>query len=338
MKIGKLDSSKRVIIIAEIGNNHEGNFEQAVKLLHAAVDAGADCVKFQTFITDLYFNRHTDQARYDRLRKFELSQDQFRALASEAATRDVVFMSTPLDLESATFLNEIVPAFKIGSGENTFIPLLRLVATFAKPVIMSCGIAELNDIQVAQSLFEEEWNKGERGELALLHCVSSYPTPLDQVNLSAMDSLRSINNSAVGYSDHTLGITACLAAAARGARILEKHFTLDKRYSDFRDHQLSADPNEMSELVKRVREIELLLGSPKKQTRDVELAAKVSMRRSIVTLRNLPKGTILQIGDIGWTRPGGGFSPGEEGKVIGERLAIPLSAGEIIRPEHLKRN
>ena len=239
MRIGTVDIEKEVLVIAEIGNNHEGSFEAAVKMLHAAADAGVHAVKFQTYKTELYANPHHDEARFKRLKRFELTQDQFKKLKDTADTRGVMFLSTPFDLESAEFLNELVPAFKIGSGENTFYPLLEKIASFCKPIIMSCGISEVSSIRAAKTAIEAVWKRHNyTGELALLHCVSAYPTKPEEANLLAIKRLQREFGDVVGYSDHTLGIEAAVVSLGLGARIVEKHFTLDKNYSDFRDHQM----------------------------------------------------------------------------------------------------
>jgi sialic acid synthase SpsE len=333
MRIANLDSDERVVLVAEIGNNHEGSLTRAEEMLRAAADAGADVVKFQTFRTELFHNPQ-DTQRYARLRTFQLSFSEFERLAALAASLHVVFMSTPLDLESAAFLAPLVPAFKIGSGENTFYPLLERVAGFGKPVLLSCGLASLDEIRYSRAWLEHAAAAaGVSCEVGLLHCVSSYPAPPEQVNLRAISLLERTFDCTVGYSDHTLGIEASVAAVAAGARIIEKHFTLDKHFSDFRDHALSADPEDLRHLVERIRMTERLLGSPNKSRRPCEESLAPQMRRSITARRALSTGEVITFDDLMWTRPSGGLPPGAEAQLLGRRTRRALLAGEMITPE-----
>ncbi|MCZ6654670.1 MAG: N-acetylneuraminate synthase family protein, partial [Planctomycetota bacterium] len=306
MRIADADLSERVLIVAEIGNNHEGSYALAEELIGRAAEAGVDAVKFQTFRTEHYVSRR-DDARFERLKSFELSHDEFAKLAAVARQEGIVFLSTPFDLESVRFLDALVPAFKIASGDNTFYPLIDTVARRGKPILLSTGLADTTRIQHAKAVIEAVWAEiGVAPGLALLHCVSSYPVPPSQANLAAIGQLRAEFDCSIGYSDHTLGIEACRVAASLGARIIEKHFTLDKHYSDFRDHQLSADPREMAELVQAVRQVETMLGSGEKRLQECELSSERAMRRSITAARDLACGAIVTWEDITWVRPGGG--------------------------------
>lgn len=331
MKIGSLDLLQKVMIIAEIGNNHEGDFSRALEMLDAAAEGGAHAVKFQTIIPDLFANRHVTPERYERIKKFQLSFEQFTQLKERADAKGVIFMSTPFDLESARFLAPLVPAFKIGSPENTFYPLLELVGSFGKPVILSCGAADSDIVALAvERIRKSAATHNVSTEIALLHCVSSYPTPVDQANLRAIEHLSERFGLTTGYSDHTLGIQAAVLSVALGARIIEKHFTIDKNYSDFRDHQLSADPSELRALVSAVSEAEMLLGTPTKSIQPCEEGSLTAIRRSIVAIKDIPAQTIISEDDITWTRPGGGIAPGEEYKVIGKRISRGITRGEMI--------
>lgn len=331
MKLGKLDSNQRVLVIAEIGNNHEGSFTRAEEMLGRAAEAGADVVKFQTFIPELFISA-TDTARRERLGGFQLSFEQFAKLATLAADCGVEFLSTPLDMESFRFLDGISPAFKIASSDSTFLPLLDAAARTAKPVILSTGLADHALIEQAIARFETGWKQaGKRGELALLHCVVAYPTPPDQANVGAIATLaRAYPGCTVGYSDHTLGIEATVLSVAAGARIVEKHFTLDKNFSDFRDHQLSADPADLKRMVERIREAEILLGTGSKAPQQAELAIESAVRRSIAAGVDLPAGTVLTAEQLTWVRPSGGFAPGREAELVGRRLARAYARGEVI--------
>jgi len=332
MRIGSHDTDQRVFIIAEIGNNHEGDFELAKEMVRAAAQAGADAVKFQT-INPVELVSASQTARVAQLEKFRFSCDQFEQLAELTASCGALFMSTPFDLDAVRFLDELVPAFKVASGDNDFFPLLRAVAETGKPVVMSAGLMELTEVQRSRDYIRSVWQeKGISQDLAILHCVSCYPTPEEDANLRAIRALEGLN-VVPGYSDHTLGIDAAVAAVAVGARIIEKHFTVDKNYSDFDDHQLSADPADLKEMVRRIREMETLLGNPGKGMSGCEKASKMSSRRSIVAKTDLPAGTLLKWENLSWVRPGGGVPPGRESDVLGKCLRQSVAKGEMILPD-----
>lgn len=335
MLIGPFDTDRRPLVVAEIGNNHEGSCTLAEELIGRAAEAGVDAVKFQTFRTDHYVSRK-DEARFRRLRSFELSYSDFERLSRIARTAGLIFLSTPFDLESATFLNSIVPAFKVASGDNTFYPLLERIAGFGKPVLLSSGLADLGTLQGSKVFVESIWQRdGVAQELAVLHCVAGYPVPPGEANLAAIGRMRSEFHCTIGYSDHTIGVEASVLAVALGARIIEKHFTIDKHYSDFRDHQLSADPPEMAALVRRVREATTLLGTGIKVPQHCEQANEAALRRSVAVRRDMPQGAALTWDDLTWIRPGGGYPPGSELRVVGCTLRRPVHAGEILAPDTL---
>ena len=261
MNIEGRDTEKTVLIVAEIGNNHEGSFDIAQRMIGSAAKAGADAVKFQTIIPQQLVNS-ADIARLERLRSFQFSYAQFEALARTARDSGVIFFSTPFDIQSAYFLNSIQNVFKIASSDNNFMRLIETVAAFAKPMFVSTGLADLDLLQRIYSATSAIWNKnGVNPGFAFLHCVCSYPAPPDQANLGAIQKLKAhFPGAIIGYSDHTLGIEAATFAVAAGARIIEKHFTLDKNHSEFRDHQLSADPQDFRLLVSSIRRVEALQG------------------------------------------------------------------------------
>jgi N,N'-diacetyllegionaminate synthase len=332
MKIGQVDLRQRVCIVAEIGNNHEGSYGLAEEMIGRAAEAGADVVKFQTFIPEHYVS--CDQAeRLQRLRKFAFSSEQFENLAKFANTRGLEFFSTPFDLISADALSKFSPAIKISSGDNNFFPLLERVASFRKPIVLSTGLAGLSDVDEARNRIKAVWSSlSHSGELALLHCVSSYPTPPEAANLAAIRTLADkFTDCTIGYSDHTLGIEAAMLSVGLGARLIEKHFTLRKDFSDFRDHQLSADPAEMKELVSQVRQAEVLLGDGSKRAVAVEEPLRVAIRRSIAAARPLKAGATIHQDDLTWVRPGGGFAPGSEASAIGHKLARDVQQGQILQ-------
>src|SRR5215472_4631826 len=206
MQIGSCDLEERVLIVAEIGNNHEGNFEIAKDLVRKAAASGVAAVKFQTFNTEHYVSR-SDAARFERLKSFELSHDQFNELAGLARSLGMLFISTPFDLQSAAFLENIVDAFKIASGDNNYYPLLAQVARSHKPIIVSTGASDLTQVARTVAFVKDQWmNLGVQGQLAVLHCVSSYPVPPEQANLRAIPFLAGNFDCTIGYSDHTQGI------------------------------------------------------------------------------------------------------------------------------------
>jgi len=331
MRIRDWHSDERVLVVAEIGNNHEGDLGRARELVRTAAEAGADAVKFQTYKTEL-FVRPQDAERFERLTSFELSQENFAALADLAHELGLLFLSTPLDLESAAFLEQAADAVKIASGDNTFWPLLEHVARSDKPMIVSTGLL---DEREAGQVLEFLGRFRTLDTVALLHAVTAYPTEPEDVNLRAIPELAARLGVTVGYSDHTLGIDACAAAVALGARIVEKHVTLDPPPSDFRDHALSARPDELAELVRRVRAVEALLGEPAKRPQPAELEIREAVRRSIAARRDLPEGHTLTADDIVWLRPGGGIEPGRENELVGRVLGRAVSAGEHLRVEDL---
>ena len=339
MKIGSMDLDdrlKRVMIVAEIGNNHEGSVGLAEELIGLAAEVGTDAVKFQTFRTERYVSPR-DRRRFEQLRSFELGIGDMQRLAETARQAGMIFLSTPFDLDSARALEPLVEAYKVASGDNTFYPLLKTIAATGKPIILSTGLADLGDINQAKRTIERVWREqGVRGHLALMHCVSSYPVPIEQANLAAIETLKVAFGCTVGYSDHTLGIEAATYAVAAGARIVEKHFTIDRAHSDFRDHQLSADPEQMTRLVREIRQIERILGSGDPTLQPCERSLVEPLRRSLAAACDLAAGTVLGLDAITWLRPGdGAFTPGQEQQVIGRTLTAPLAAGEPITHEVL---
>ena len=332
MKIGNFDTDQKVFVIAEIGNNHEGSLEEAKKLVQAAAGAGANAVKFQTFVPALYAS--ADQVeRLARLKKFALRDTDWIYLAEFARESGLVFFSTPFDLISAERLNSIQEVFKISSGDNLFWPLIEKVASFGKPTLISTGLTDADSLKKVVRFWGE---KASLDRLALLHCVASYPTPNEEANLAVIRVLsREFPQLTLGYSDHTLGIEAVPLAVAAGARIVEKHFTLDKNRSSFRDHQISADPAELKSLVSRIRAVESQMGTGLLEMRACELASAKALRRSIAASRPLEKNTLLQIADLTWVRPGVGIPPGSENRLLGRRLNKSKHLGELILEEDL---
>jgi len=336
MKIGNFDTAFRVMIIAEIGNNHEGSEVVAGEMIDAAAAIGVDAVKFQTFRAEHYVSQN-DADRYSRLRRFQLDYDQFSRLADRAKSHGLIFLSTPFDIGSVRALEPLVPAFKIASGDNTFYPLLEAVADTHKPVLLSTGFADLEIVRTAKELFQRCWGEQPvNDQLALLHCVSNYPTSPEEANLSAIATMQREIGCTVGYSDHTIGVDAAVLSVAIGARIIEKHFTLDKNYSDFRDHAISADPEDMAELVQSIRQAETLLGTGEKKPSESEVATAQLNRRSIVAARDLKAGAKLKLTDITWVRPGTGLSPGREKEILNRSLKKNVPRGTLLTLVHVE--
>lgn len=324
------DSTKHTLIVAEIGNNHEGQVGLAKTLIEKAATSGVDAVKFQTFQTDHYISQ-CEPVRYEQLKRFELPKDQWENLAQLAHSLGLLFLSTPFDLESVAILEPWVDAYKIASGDNTFYPLIERVAKTGKPIIISTGASPLEQIERALSFVQKTWEAHRvKGQLAILHCVSHYPVPLEQANLRSISVLREHFDVTVGYSDHTQGIEAAALSVALGAEIIEKHFTLDHAFSSFRDHQLSATPEEMQELVRRVHEASVMLGYYEKGIQPCEREATRQLRRSIVATQELLPGHRLSSADLTWVRPAGGLVPGQEDLLLGRILKRSIQRGELL--------
>ena len=334
MKIGEFDTDKKVLIIAEIGNNHEGDFNVACEMIEAAAEAGADAVKFQTIVPDRLVSK-TDTKRVEQLSSFAFNQDQFRGLHDLASKNSVMFLSTPFDIDVIDWLDDLVPAYKIASGDNDFWPLLDKVAKTGKPILISLGLGKIQESIEIREFLDLKWrsynllNPG----IGFSHCVVSYPTPDDQAFLSNVSKIK-CENVTPGYSDHTMGIKAAELAVANGARIIEKHFTLDKNFSDFRDHQLSADPHDLRLMVESIRNAEELLGINKSDFQECEKCNEFAVRRSIATIRDMESGEIVSKGDLCWLRPRDGFRPGEEDLVVGRKLVAPIKEGESFNQSH----
>ncbi len=328
MIVSGFDTAERVLVIAELGNNHEGDPGVAQRLVREAAAAGVDAVKLQTFRTEHYVSAD-DVERFARLKSFELPFAAVEELSALARSLGLLFVSTPFDLESADRLVPLVDAIKIASGDNTFYPLIARAARGGRPLILSAGLATLAEVEQAVALVRREWDAhGVGGELAVLHCVSSYPVEPPEANLLAIRALGSSLDCTIGYSDHTAGLDAAPLAVALGARIVEKHFTLDKDFSDFRDHQLSATPDELRKLVSRIRTASAMLGSEEKTVQPSERDALPALRRSIVAAADLQAGHVVTDEDLTWVRPGGGLAPGQEERLLGRRLVRAVRQGE----------
>lgn len=314
-----------VYIIAEAGVNHNGSLELAEKLVEEAAAAGADCVKFQTFQTEKVVSKFADQAAYqtknigksqsqaEMLKRLELSFADFQKLQRCCEARGLDFISTPFDLDSLHFLDTLGMKFwKVPSGEVTDLPYLIEIAKTGKPVVMSTGMCTLEDVKAAVDVLTAY----KSGEISLLHCTTNYPTPYGEVHLHAMRTLRDTFGCTVGYSDHTQGLEVPIAAVAMGARIIEKHFTLDKTMEG-PDHKASLEPAELRQMVSSIRKVEKALGSYEKKPNTSELQNITAARKSIVAKCAIRKGEPFTERNLTVKRPGNGISPMQWFSVLG---------------------
>lgn len=355
--------TRHVYIIAEAGVNHNGQRDLAFELVDAAANSGADAVKFQTFNAAklaaasapkaAYQKRNTDAAenQLEMLRKLELPLEWHAALQKHAHQRGIEFLSTAFDEDSLAFLVKLgIPRFKIPSGELTNGPLLWQFARTGKPLVLSTGMATLSEVEQALAIVAHalsaatephsldeiwrEWSRpGSRHRLhdyvTLLHCTSQYPTLPDEVNLRAMDTIASAFGLDVGYSDHTEGILIPVAAVARGASLIEKHFTIDRNLPG-PDHQASLEPEQLSAMVRDIRVLERALGDGCKSPQPSEWDTRQAARQQVVAARDITAGTILSRGDLSTARCGQGLAPTSIWELVGQPAARAFQAGEVI--------
>lgn len=328
-------SDNSVMIIAEAGVNHNGSVDLALKMIDKAYEAGADYIKFQTFKASSLVSCHAQKARYQvantksdgtqlsMLEKLELSFDDFIRLKEHCEKVGIGFMSTPFDLESALFLNDIgLEIFKVGSGDINNKILLDKIASFKKEVILSTGMSDLYDIDKAMSVLEG-------CKVSLLHCTTEYPCPYESVNMQAMQTLKDRYDVTVGYSDHTRGLEIAFMAVAMGARIIEKHFTLD-RNMEGPDQISSLQPDELKAMVLGIRHIQMAFGDGKKHIQQSEIENIKVARKSLVASRDIKKGELLSMNNICAKRPGSGISPMDIDKVLFSAAIRDFSKDDLI--------
>jgi len=329
-----------VFIIAEAGVNHNGNLEIAKKLIDVAVESGADAVKFQTFKAENLVNFYAEMAEYQKknlgkvksqiemLKELELSFDDFEELKKYCDEKEIIFLSTPFDIESARFLRDLgLDIFKIASGEITNYPLLKEIGSYGKQIILSTGMADLGEIEDALDVLIENGTKEE--DITVLHCNTEYPTPFEDVNLRAMLTIKEAFKVNIGYSDHTPGIEVPVAAVALGAVVIEKHFTLDKELPG-PDHKASLEPYELKAMVNAIRNIEKALGNGIKKPSKSEKKNISVARKSIVAKRDIKKGEIFTEENLTVKRPGTGISPMRWKEIIGKKAPRDFKKDEII--------
>jgi N,N'-diacetyllegionaminate synthase len=340
--------SARVIIIAEAGVNHNGSLEMAKKLIDVAADAGADYVKFQTFKADKLVSRKAkkaeyqeknindgDDSQYNMLKKLELSDVMHTELIEYCTFRNIKFLSSGFDEESIDYLDSLgIDLFKIPSGEITNKPYLQHIARKGKAIVLSTGMADLEEIRDALNVMYAESLKPE--QITILHCNTEYPTPMEDVNLLAMNTIREALDVSVGYSDHTCGIEVPIAAVALGAKVIEKHFTLDRSLPG-PDHKASLEPEELKAMVDAIRNIEIAIsGSGEKIPSKSEFKNRDIARKSLHALHFIASGKQLSADDLVILRPGNGISPMQIEDVIGKITKFDLAESSILRWEDLK--
>ena len=340
----RIGPGERVFIIAEAGVNHNGDVDCARRLIEAAADAEADAVKFQTFRADHVATSHAPKAPYQAratgtcesqqqmLRRLELPRAAYGALAKDCRRRGLVFLSTPFEEDSADFLEALgIAAFKMPSGELTNLPLLAHVARKGKPMLVSTGMASLEEVEAAVRTLEQAGNR----QLVLLHCVSCYPADPSEANLRAMQTLADAFHVPVGFSDHTMGCEVALAAVALGACVIEKHLTLDRRQPG-PDHRSSLEPGEFAALVQGIRRVESSLGHGRKEPAPREEETARVARKSLVAARAIRAGSQLTEESIEIKRPGTGLPPSMRGRLIGREAVTDIPEGAVLTLEMVR--
>ena len=329
---------KDILIIAEAGVNHNGGIILAKELIAKAKYAGADIIKFQTFISENVVSKYapkaeyqnnntkTDESQLEMVKKLELSFDDFIELNNYCKEIGIEFLSTAFDFESIDFLNQLgMQVWKIPSGEITNLPYLIKIAKLNKKVILSTGMSTMREIEDAVNILKDHG----ASELIILHCTTEYPTPYEDVNLNAMLAIKERFGYEVGYSDHTMGIEVPIAAVALGAKVIEKHFTLD-RTMDGPDHKASLEPSELKTMVDAIRNIELSMGTGIKEPADSEKKNIAIARKSIVANKSIKKGEILTEQNLTVKRPGDGISPMKWFEIIGTKAIRDFEEDELI--------
>lgn len=327
-----------VYIIAEAGVNHNGDVELAKQMVLKAKEVGADAIKFQTFITENLVTKYAEKAQYQKtdldivqtqyqmLKRVELTYENFRELKILCESINIDFLSTPFDLESIDLLESLgIARYKISSGDITNYPYLVYLAKKHKPVILSTGMSTLKEVEEAVRILEKYGSSN----IILLHCNTQYPTPVEDVNLNVIKTLKEKFQRQVGYSDHTIGIEVPIAAVAMGAQVIEKHFTMD-RTMEGPDHKASIEPEKFLEMVRAIRNVELAIGDGIKRPTASEISNIVASRKSIVASRKIKKGEIFCENNISTKRPGNGISPMRWMEIIGKNCNRDFEKDEMI--------
>ncbi len=333
--------TQKVYIIAEAGVNHNGSLDRAKQMVKIAANAGADAIKFQTFKVDTLVTKDAAKAEYqkkttsskesqfDMLKKLELSALSHRELIKACKLNKIEFLSTPFDLTTIELLKNLgINKWKIPSGEITNLPYLRKIASFGQEIILSTGMADLDEIRAALAVFTDAGISQDK--ITVLHCTTQYPAPINDVNLKAMQTIKnSFSGIKIGYSDHTNGIEVPIAAVAMGATIIEKHFTLDKNLQG-PDHKASLEPDELAQMVKAVRNIEMALGNGRKMPTQLEKKNISVIRKSIVAACDIATGELFTKKNLTIKRPGKGLSPMKWDDIIGQYATKEYAVDDLI--------
>ncbi len=345
IKIGnkQIGKGEPCFVIAEAGVNHNGDIELAKKLIDIAKNARADAVKFQTFKAEDVVTKKAKKAKYqekniakretqqEMLKKLELDYEDFKILKKYCDDKKIIFLSTPHTKNAIDFLDELVPVYKIGSGDLTNLPALRHAAKKEKPMLLGTGMSTLREVREAIEVIRSEGNDS----IVALHCTTNYPCPLEEVNLRAMQTMQNELECLVGYSDHTLGITVPVIAASLGAVVIEKHLTLDKNLMG-PDHRASLELDEFREMVKKIRDFEEIMGSSEKKPTRSELEIRKLIRKSVVAARDISKGVRITGYMIAVKRPGTGIAPKDIGHLIDRITKKNIRKDELIQWDMLE--
>lgn len=323
------------LIIAEAGVNHEGDKDAALRLIEVAARAGADAIKFQSY-TPERFVAASDTERLERVRRFSLDHDAHLSLAEEARRRGIVFCSSAISEDWVAPLAALAPVIKLASGDIDFDPVIIAAAQSGRQVILSTGCANLDEVERAVETFGRAMGPGRLEErLMLMHCVSAYPTPLEQANLNAIPTLKQHFGLQVGWSNHVIGPAACHAAVALGADAIEIHITETRTGRTFRDHELSFEPDELTQLCRNLRDLRHGLGDGIKRPQPCEAGNRAALRKGIVAARDLAAGHVLTVDDLAYARPAAQFFSTEMGQVLGQRLTDAVQAGHPIARDRI---
>jgi len=336
MKKFNFKELKKTFIVAEIGNNHEGKYNIAKKLIKLAAKAGADAVKFQTFKVEEFINPK-DKKRFNQIRKFQLNYRQFKNLKKLANSYKLKFISTPLDLESSNFLLKNSDIIKIASSDNNFFPMIDNILKSKKPTIISTGLLNFEQILYLKNRINKKIDKKTMNEnISFLHCVTNYPVITEDANLNSINFLINNLDQCIGYSDHTVGKEACLLAASLGAKIIEKHFTIDKKFSNFRDHAISADYMELKEIVDSIRKIEKLMGKNEKVIQKCEKPFLKIVRRMPYAKKNIEINDRISFSNIKFLRSTKSRNYLDLENIIGKKTKKKIKKNQLVNKRNLK--
>ncbi|MCP3932976.1 MAG: N-acetylneuraminate synthase [Bacteroidetes bacterium] len=331
--------NKKPFLIAEIGGNHEGNFGYAKKLTELACRSGVDAVKFQIYTGDSLVNQLESPDRYNHFKRFELSKEQYIELYNICTENGVVFNASVWDFNAIEWIDPFMKFYKIGSGDLTAFPLLKWIAKIGKPIILSCGLATMDEIrQTVEFVQSVNSNYKKEQYFALLQCTSMYPIPDNETNLAFMNELKHEFRLATGFSDHTIGGEAVIIASAMGAEVIEFHFTDERNGKSFRDHKISFTCDEVQQFIKKIERIKIFKGDTKKQPTKSEIGSDhvMSFRRAIYPVRDLKSGTVIQEEDLIALRPNHGIDARDYQSIIGKKLRININRLQKLKIEYFE--